>query len=175
MVRGLPDLRFVIAGRMEGPYSRRIMSDAQTAPNVSIFGEIDDDEKAALIRTSYINLTMSKLEALGLTQLEFMSAGTPVVTSGVGGQSWVVRNGHTGVVLKGPRDTKGAAIAITKLLEDPEYRAKLGGAAEKFASRLTMKVLVRRLILKIGRELAAEEGGGIPDRQNQNAMDLNLT
>ena len=175
MLRRVPDLRFVIAGRMEGAYGRRISSDAQGDPNVSMLGEVDDDEKAALIRSSQLNLTMSKLEALGLTQLEFMSAGVPVVTSGVGGQSWVVKNGHTGIVLKGPHDLKGAANAITKLLEDPEYRARLGRDAERFASRLTMKALVRRLVMKVRKQLAVEDGEEGEDGEDRKTMDQRLT
>ena len=166
LLRERKDLRFIIAGKMEGAYARRIMSIAGETPNVSILGEISDDEKDALIRASYLNLTMSKLEALGLTQLEFMSAGVPVVTSGVGGQAWVVKNGQTGVVLRGPHDTKGAADSIVKLLDDPEYRTKLGRNAERFASRLTMKSLVKELITRIGKisKLTEPEGEPVTDR-----------
>lgn len=175
LLRGRRDLRFVIAGRTESPYGRRMMSNAREAPNVSMLGEISDDEKAALVRASYLNLTMSKMEALGLTQLEFMSAGVPVVTSGVGGQSWVVKNGHTGIVLRGPRDTKGAANAIVRLLDEPGYRTRLGTNAEKFASKLTMKALVKRLILKVRKKLEAEEGGKPVNHQHRSAVDMTLT
>jgi glycosyltransferase involved in cell wall biosynthesis len=175
ILRKRTDLLFVIAGRMEGAYGRRIMSNAHEAPNVSILGEIDDDEKAALVGASYLNFTMSKLEALGLTQLEFMSAGVPVVTSGVGGQSWVVKNRHTGVVLRGPRDTKGAANAIERLVDDPEYRARLGRDAERFASRLTMKVLVKNLVLNVRKKLEQDDAGEIAAHQNGEDVGLPLT
>jgi D-inositol-3-phosphate glycosyltransferase len=157
LLRTRRDLRFIIAGRMEGAYGRKIASNARGAHNVSILGEIDDDEKAALIRSSYLNLTMSKMEALGLAQLESMAAGVPVVTSGAGGQSWAVKNGHTGIVLGGPGDIEGAAGAIAKLLDEPEYRTRLGRNAEKSAARVTMKALVRKLTLKIRKKIETEE------------------
>ncbi len=74
---------------------------ASSLPNVSYLGEINEREKALLIRASYLNILMSKLEALGISQLEFMYGGVPVITSGVGGQSWVVQNGVEGLHAKG--------------------------------------------------------------------------
>ena len=79
-----------------------------------MLGSISDEEKAALIRTSMVNITMSRSESLGIAQLEFMSAGVPVITSGVGGQSWIVGDGSNGMVLDGPEDVKGAAEAINE-------------------------------------------------------------
>ncbi len=171
LLRGRRDLRFVIAGKMETTYGRRMNLNAQEASNVSMLGEISDEEKTALIRASYVNLTMSKMEALGLAQLEFMSAEVPIVTSGVGGQSWVVKNGHTGIVLKGPHDVMGAARAIVRLLDDPEYRTRLGRNAERFASKLTMKTLVKRLILEVRKKFEADEGGREAAREKR-ASDL---
>jgi D-inositol-3-phosphate glycosyltransferase len=149
MLRGRRDVRFVVAGKMAGEYARRTSLIARETPNMSVLGEIDDDEKAGLIRASYVNITMSKMEALGLAQLEFMSAGVPVVTSGVGGQSWVVRDGQTGVVVRGSQDTKGAAKAVETLLDDQGYRERLGRNAERFATKLTMGALVKKLVLRV--------------------------
>ena len=143
------DIKFVIAGRMEGEYAVRVRADAEGLPNLVVLGEISEEEKADLIRSSILDITMSKLEALGLVQLEFMSAGVPVVTSGAGGQSWVVRNGQTGIVLEGPDDVAGAASAIVELARNHAYRERLGKSAEKFAADFTMKSLVRTLIKKI--------------------------
>ncbi|HUI23740.1 MAG TPA: glycosyltransferase family 4 protein [Nitrososphaerales archaeon] len=155
MLEDRPDIRFVIAGRMEGEYSKEIRKRSREIPNLSILGEISEEEKAALIRSSCINLTMSRLEALGLAQLEFMSAGVPVVTSGVEGQTWVIKNRHTGIVLRGPQDTSGAIQAITTLLDDQELRTRLGRNAEKFASGFTMKALVKKLMVGVRKKLEA--------------------
>src|SRR5271155_2884574 len=103
------DIRIVVAGRAEGEYADGLKEAASKLPNVSVLGSISDEEKAALIRTSLANITMSRSEALGIAQLEFMSAGVPVITSGVGGQSWIVGNGANGLVLGGPEDASGAA------------------------------------------------------------------
>ena len=152
------DMRFIIAGRMEGEYAGGVRAMARETPNLSILGEISEEDKAALLRSSSVNLTMSRLEALGLTQLEFMSAGVPVVTSGVEGQTWVIKNRHTGIVLKGPHDTRGAVQAITDLIDDQEFRTRLGRNAERFASGFTMKALVKKLTLEVRKKLQAGRG-----------------
>ena len=93
-------VHFVVAGRLEGPYADQVKVAVEGMPNLTLLGEITDEEKAQLIDETFVNITMSRSEALGIAQLEFMYRGVPVVTSGVGGQSWVVQNGVNGVVLK---------------------------------------------------------------------------
>jgi glycosyltransferase involved in cell wall biosynthesis len=139
----------VIAGRLQGEYSRKVLSRAKRLPNVSVIGEVSEDEKISLMRDSYLNITLSRLEALGLAQLEFMSYGVPVVTSGVGGQSWIVKTGETGVVLDGPEDLAGAAAAIEALVKDPLLRDRLGESARVFSSKFYMRTLVKNLVREL--------------------------
>ena len=80
---------------------------------------------------------MSRSESLGIAQLEFMSAGVPVITSGVGGQSWIVGDGSNGIVLDGPEDAKGAADAITRLADHPRLQTQAGEDREPHRLRYT--------------------------------------
>ena len=147
------DVRLVIAGRAEGQYADSLKDAAGKLPNVSVIGSISDEEKAALIRTSLANITMSRSESLGIAQLEFMSAGVPVITSGVGGQSWIVGDGSNGVVLNGPDDVKGAADAIKKLADSPRLRRKLGKIASRTASSYSLTRLVDAFSSRLQREM----------------------
>ncbi len=147
------DIRLVIAGRAEGEYADRLKEAASKLPNVSVLGSISDEDKAALIRTSLANITMSRSESLGIAQLEFMSAGVPVITSGVGGQSWIVGNGSNGVVLNGPEDVKGAAQAIKNLADRPRLRRKLGKVASRTASSYSLTRLVDALLARLQRQM----------------------
>ena len=143
------DIRIVIAGRAEGAYADSLKDAANRLPNVSVLGSISDEEKAALIRTSLANITMSRSESLGIAQLEFMSAGVPVISSGVGGQSWVVGDGSNGIVLSGPDDARGAADAILRLADHPKLRRKLGRTASRTASSYSLSRLVDRLSTRL--------------------------
>ena len=157
LIQDRSDIKFVIAGKPEGHYGTQVSLRAADLQNLQFIGEISEDTKSALIGTSYLNLILSRLEALGLAQLEFMSAGVPVVTSGVGGQSWIIKNGKTGIILKGPNDIAGAASAIMKLVADPTYRDQLGRDAKKFAHKFLMKELVKKLVQKLKSKLEPTE------------------
>ena len=157
------DLVFVLGGRPEGHYGRRIIGAAKKLRNVAVIGEVSEGDKASLIRSSYLNITMSRLEALGLAQLEFMSAGVPVVSSGVGGQSWIVQHGYTGIVLGGPEDVSGAVRAVSSLADNLARRNWLGRNAREFAEHFSMERLVAGLISRL-KEIREGRPRGRPAR-----------
>jgi glycosyltransferase involved in cell wall biosynthesis len=157
-LRDRTDIHFVIAGRGDSEYAEQVRRRAEELPNVTYFGEINEKEKVQLIEISYLNILLSRLEALGITQLEFMFRGVPVITSGVGGQSWIVRNGQDGVRVDGPDDVEGAASAIVGLADDPSRWQKLSANAKERASEFTLTKLIQELDDAITKELERESG-----------------
>ena len=151
-------VHFVIAGRLEGAYADQVKAAAEGMKNLTLLGEITDAEKAELIDETFLNITMSRSEALGIAQLEFMYRGVPVITSGVGGQSWVVQNGVNGVVLKGPDDVEGASEAIRSLRKDSKLRSKLSKGALRTSSQATLSNLIAGLSQKLMDKLSKEPG-----------------
>jgi D-inositol-3-phosphate glycosyltransferase len=151
-------VHFMIAGKMEGEYSDKVKAATQGMQNLTLLGEITDEEKANLIDETFVNITMSRSEALGIAQLEFMYRGVPVITSGVGGQSWLVRNGVNGVVLSGPDDVQGASAAIAFLLADSKSRRKLSKGASRTSSQATLSNLIAGLSKKLLAKLSKEPG-----------------
>ena len=152
------NVRFVIAGRGESDYADKVRSRAHELPNVAYVGEISEKEKVQLIKGSYLNIILSKMEALGLTQLEFMFQGVPIITSAVGGQSWLIRDDRDGVYVKGPKDLEGAEKAIVELVEDHSKRDRLSTNAIERASTFTLSNLISDLDNAITRELEKETG-----------------
>ena len=152
------DIHFVIAGKGNSRYADRVKNESSRLPNVSYLGEIDDKEKTLLIKSSHINILLSQLEALGLTQLEFMYFGVPVVTSAVGGQSWLVRNGKEGVHTGGPEDTEGAAKAIVNLVDNHESWNKLSQNAREKARNLASPKIIADLDEALTDEMMKESG-----------------
>jgi glycosyltransferase involved in cell wall biosynthesis len=73
-------------------------------------------------------------EGFGLTFIEAMRAGLPVVTSGIGGACEVV-DGHCGV-LTAPGDVPALAGGLRRLLDDAEFRMELGDEARRRSSLL---------------------------------------
>ena len=64
-------------------------------------------------------------EPFGLTGIEAMSCGIPVVGFDVGGVSEWLKNGYNGILVP-ERDTTAMAGAIDQLLNDKELRKSLG-------------------------------------------------
>ena len=174
-----PDIRFVIAGRIEDDYGKSVVEAAAGIPNVTILGEVSEAEKLALIRSSFLELTMSRAEALGLSQLEFLAEGVPVVSSGSGGQTWIVKEGVNGVILQGPDDVQGAATAILRLARDRALYRKMADMASRSARPFTMPRLIRRLSARLEAILGTFSPpsnlirGAPPDEKALEAMTVN--
>jgi glycosyltransferase involved in cell wall biosynthesis len=152
------DIHFVLAGKGDSEYASAVKKRAATLPNVTYLGEISEKQKVQLIEISYLNILLSRMEALGLTQLEFMFRGVPVITSGIGGQSWIVENGKEGIHVKGADDTKGAARAIVELVDDSAKHNKLSINAKRKAGPFTLTKLTQDLNSSISKEMEKETG-----------------
>ncbi len=67
-------------------------------------------------------------EGFGLSLLEAMAAGLPIVASRVGGIPEVIEDGHTGLLVP-PQDPAALAGAVVRLLGDQEGARRLGESA----------------------------------------------
>jgi len=147
-LKNLKDVVFVIAGKPGDQWSE-VVREARNLKNVVITGELSEEYKASLIKASYLNIIMSKMEALGLTQIEFMYGGVPVVSSGTYGQKWLITNNVDGVVVKGPDDIEGAAKAIEELVKKPDKRELMSVNARNKAKNLLMSKLMTELLNRV--------------------------
>jgi hypothetical protein len=152
------DIHFVLAGRGDSPYARKIIKTAKGLRNVSYLGELDNSKKMLLMKSSFENILLSRSEALGITQLEFMYWGVPVITSAIGGQAWLIRNHADGIHVGGPDDITGAAAAITKLVDNPTMRRKLSVNASERAMNMTVSKITAELDKALTEELIKERG-----------------
>ena len=82
---------------------------------VQFLGKIDT--VAPLLASADLFLLPSSSESFGLSALEALASGVPVVGTNAGGMPEVVRNGETGI-LCGPGDVEGMAAASLSILTD---------------------------------------------------------
>ena len=83
------------------------------------------DDVADILRAVDIFALTSVSEAASITLLEAMGSGLPVVVTAVGGNPEIVRDGVDGLLA--PRgDAKAIGAALTRLLEDAAFCARLG-------------------------------------------------
>src|SRR5262249_4341002 len=87
---------------------------------------------ARLLIAADVFVSASLMETYGLTLVEAMACGIPVVAFGVGGIPEAAPDGQ-GAILCRPQDGVALLEAITKLRESLQLREKLGRIAQEAA------------------------------------------
>ena len=82
-------------------------------------GRLDHDELLRALHEADAVVLPSHYEPFGIVALEAAAAGTPLVTSNVGGLGEAVIDGQTGMSFT-PRDIGGLSAAVRAVLDDPE-------------------------------------------------------
>jgi len=119
----------------DGPDRGAAEDEARTlgvADDVRFLGRID--AVAPLLAAADIYLFPSETESFGLSALEALASGVPVVASRVGGVSEVVRDGVTGVLCP-LGDVAGMAAAALDLLEPTRWAQVSAAAAHDVRQR----------------------------------------
>jgi D-inositol-3-phosphate glycosyltransferase len=136
-LRWAPDAELLVVGGPSGhvaaedPFGRRLLEVADRAgvrDRVRLAGAVPREEMPAWYRSADLMVAAPWYEPFGLTPLEAMACGVPVVATAVGGLRDTVVDGITGVLVR-PRDPAGLGHAIRRLLADPVRRLGLGAAA----------------------------------------------
>jgi L-malate glycosyltransferase len=110
------------------------------ASDVAFLGKID--AVAPLLAGAHVFLLPSETESFGLSALEALACGVPVVASRVGGLPEVIRDGETGMLLP-VGDISGMARAASDLLTDTgRWEAMSRRAAADARSRFSRDAIV---------------------------------
>ena len=133
----VPDAELIVVG---GPpeaglgtdaYARRLESVARACrvdDRVRLAGAVPAHEMPAWYRSADVLAATPWYEPFGLTALEAMACGVPVVASAVGGLADTVVDGITGDLVP-PREPAVLARTLRRLLADDGRRAAYGAAA----------------------------------------------
>jgi L-malate glycosyltransferase len=127
VLRHYPDARFEIVGG--GPALRALQArtvDQGVAQAFSFAGH--EEDVAARLRNADIFVLPSQSEAFPNAVLEAMSAGLPIVASGVGGILELIDDHRTGLLVPAG-DPHALARGICRLMADQPLGARLGEAA----------------------------------------------
>lgn len=167
LVRTRPDLRLLVVGRGDAAELLRAAGPA-LAPRIQMLPALGDEGKAAVL-ASVDMLCVPAIggESFGMVLSEAMAAGTPVVASDLAAFRLVLDGGQAGVLV--PAGSPVAlASALDDLLDDPERRAMLAGAARRRAAMWDWPVVARRVLQVYETAVAADPrqltpgpGGGL--------------
>jgi N-acetyl-alpha-D-glucosaminyl L-malate synthase BshA len=109
---------------------RALVRDLDLNDRVFFLGPLDDVQDILAIADVF--LMSSEMESFGLSALEAMACGVPVVAYNVGGLGEVVTNGETGYLVRFGSVSALAARAM-ELLQDSNTRAAFGARARQTA------------------------------------------
>lgn len=158
IVRAEPSAVLLLLGAHDA-YVEELMRRAAEQGNgghVVPTGWLSGDERYAAYHAAAVVVMPSLyLEPLGMTALEAMVCGKPVVGSCFGGIPELVADDRTGFTVN-PYDTKMLARRVTELLADTRKRAAFGEAARERSRDFTLQACTDRLLSAYCAEGSAE-------------------
>jgi len=132
VLEAFPRAQLLIAGNgyMYG-FIKLLIKRLNIEDNVKLLGFVPDKELPELYNLSDVFVLPSLYsESFGITLLEAMASGKPIVASKVGGIPEVVENGWTGILVRRGNE-KDLADAIIKILTDHSLAETLASNARK--------------------------------------------
>ncbi len=121
------DAHLVLAGAGDSDYVMRInklILDFGVSKRTTITGQLSDFEKLAVLSDADVFALPSYGENFGISVVEAMACGLPVVISDNVGIWRDIKDGDAGIVTKCRPDK--IALAVEKLLDDPSLRTAMG-------------------------------------------------
>ncbi len=127
-----PTARLVLAG--SGWYVnnlREIANELGVADLLDCPGERED--VPALLANTDVFVLPSSMEPFGMSPVEAMAAGVPVVVTRTGGLAEIVTDGVDGLLVP-VENPEGIAAAVVRICQDPELRERLSCAGRQRAT-----------------------------------------
>jgi phosphatidylinositol alpha-mannosyltransferase len=138
-----PTAELVVAG--DGPLRAHYERKARDlGANVRFIGHVFE-ERPECYGGSDIYLCPTTRASFGITLLEAMACGTPVIASDIIGFRELIDGGREAVMIP-PDDTKAWARAIVNLLDDPAYRWVMRGAGLEKAREYAWPLITERVV-----------------------------
>ncbi len=113
---------------------RRLAEELGVAEKVWFVGKRQPDELALYYGAADVMVSIPWYEPFGLTPLEAQACGRPFIGSAVGGITYTVEDGATGLLVP-PKDPVAVRKKLALLLEDEDLRRRLSRAGRRRVER----------------------------------------
>ena len=147
--------KLVVAGMVDAKsaaYVEKLKAMAAGSADISFIAGPSEERMEELYRNCYAVLFTAFNEDYGLTVLEGMSHGKPVIAVNSGGPTEVVVNGKTGIL-----DPAAFSSAMRSLVDDPDRAAAMGEMGLERSRSFTWE----RFVEQIDAYLDGLEAGGL--------------
>jgi phosphatidylinositol alpha-mannosyltransferase len=154
LVRREVDARLIVVG--DGPLlaRQRARVPAALQEHVVFAGRVMD-ERPDYYASAHVFCAPTRIASFGVTLLEAMAAGTPILASDIDGFREVLHHGVEGELVP-PDDTAAWASAIVRLARDPARAAAYGAAGLRNVARYDWRNVARE-VLAVYRSVGVRE------------------
>ncbi|MEN9621724.1 MAG: hypothetical protein RLZZ67_158 [Candidatus Parcubacteria bacterium] len=145
VIKEVSDARLVIVG--DGPEKKNLeeyVVSLGLSERVRFTGKLSQKELFDYVKAADVFALNTAYEGLSHQILETMAIGTPVITTGIGGNPEVIQNGKTGILLA-PNDIPAFTKALTDLLSSRAVAFSIAQAAKKAVGKFTDEAMLTRI------------------------------
>lgn len=123
---------------------QKLAAELGVTDHVRFVGKRQPNELRYYYGAGDVTVTTPWYEPFGLTPLEAMACGRPVIGSAVGGLTFTIQDGETGFLVP-PRDPEALAACLYHLLTQPELYAQMGvNARARVEREFTWSIVAMR-------------------------------
>lgn len=143
----LPDKKLIVASG--GTELKRLQQIANRAPNIHFTNWVSDAQLQQLIGHAIATIYVAQAEDFGMSPVESMAAGKPVIGLAEGGLLETIIHEKTGLLLKSPLQVEELCTAVEKLT--PEYSLAMRTHCEQQAQQFNLSHFMEqmRIVLSI--------------------------
>lgn len=142
----LPDKKLVVASG--GDDLERVRELAKGFPNIKVLGWTENDQLAELVGNCIAGIYVPVNEDFGMTPVEGMSAGKPIIGVAEGGLTESIVPGKTGILIPAGASPDDIAQAVRELT--PEKALAMRAACEAKAAEFSLENFEKKIKEAIG-------------------------
>jgi glycosyltransferase involved in cell wall biosynthesis len=137
----MPDKRLVIAST--GPEMERLKQLAESSKNITFTGSVNDHQLQDLLGKSIASIYIPQEEDFGISPIESLAAGKPVLGVSEGGLTETLVHGKTGLLIPANPSPEDLIEAVHEL--DPKRALSLRASCEQRAGQFSREIFLEKM------------------------------
>jgi phosphatidylinositol alpha-mannosyltransferase len=141
----LPNVRLIIVGKGKESGYRRYL-EKYDIRDVVFTGFVSEEDKPRYYHSAHVFCAPAiGSESFGITLIEAMASGLPIVASDIPGYASVLQHGKQGFLVE-PKNKEALALSLVHLLSDVELRQRMSEAAIQKADEYNWPKVSKRVL-----------------------------